>query len=135
MSAFGAEADVFATFGNDANDPSVTWARGRSRIGTLWNVLRRAASLRLDVGGADHLAPLLDFIGDELSELAGRVRHRRYDSEFDEPLPDPAVEKGGIDQLVERRDDVGRRGRGGSEADPAERLVSLEDAVDGRNVR
>ena len=51
------------------------------------------------------------------------------------PLPDPRVAKGGIDQLVERRDDVGRRGRGGAEADPAERLVALEHAVDGRHVR
>ena len=92
-------------------------------------------SLRFDAGELDHLAPLLDFIADEFGKLAGRVRRRRYDAEFDEPLPDPRVAKGGIDQLVERRDDVRRRGRGGAEADPAERLVALEHAVDGRHVR
>src|SRR5262245_34319952 len=94
-----------------------------------------AWSLRLDACELDHLAPLLDFIADEFGELARRVRRRRYDAEFDEPLPDPGVVKGSIDQLVERRDDVGRRGRGGAEANPAERLVALEHAVDGRYVR
>jgi len=31
---------------------------------------------RHDVSGADHLAPLLDFIRNELAEFAGRARNR-----------------------------------------------------------
>ena len=111
-----------------AFDPKRTIAEGIYEFLTVW-------SLRFDARELDHLAPLLDFIADEFGKLAGRVRRRRYDAEFDQPLPDPRVAKGGIDQLVERRDDVGRRGRGGAEADPAERLVALEHAVDGRHVR
>src|SRR5262249_57153210 len=42
-----------------------------SRNETLWNV--RAASFRLDVGRPDHLAPLLDFFGDEFAEISGRA--------------------------------------------------------------
>jgi hypothetical protein len=30
----------------------------------LWNIDSGSASLRLDVGGPDHLAPLLGFFGD-----------------------------------------------------------------------
>ena len=76
-------------------------------------------SLRFDARELDHLAPLLDFIADEFGKLAGAARRRRYDAEFDEPLPDPRVAKGGIDQLVERRDDVGRRGRGAEPIQPS----------------
>jgi hypothetical protein len=35
------------------------------------------ASLRLDVEGPDHLAPLLGFVGDELGEVSRRARKRR----------------------------------------------------------
>ena len=40
----------------------------------LWNIDPTAdrASLRLDVGGPDHLAPFLGFVGDELAEIGGR---------------------------------------------------------------
>ena len=34
----------------------------------------RRGSLRLDVRRADHLAPLLGFVGNELSEVGGRAR-------------------------------------------------------------
>jgi hypothetical protein len=38
-----------------------------------WNIggSRIAASVRLDVGCPDHLAPLLGFIGDQLAEVGG----------------------------------------------------------------
>ena len=42
-----------------------------SRNGTLWNVGRGPPLLRLDVGGPDHLAPLLGFFGDEFPEFGG----------------------------------------------------------------
>src|SRR5262249_46714520 len=36
--------------------------------------MSRAGLLRLDVGGPDHLAPLLGLVGDELAEVGGRAR-------------------------------------------------------------
>jgi hypothetical protein len=35
-----------------------------------------AGSLRVDAGGPDHLGPFLGFVGDQLSELSRRSRHR-----------------------------------------------------------
>src|SRR5262249_30057 len=43
----------------------------------LWNMDRAAASVRLDVKGPDHLAPLLRFVRDELAKVGGRTDKRR----------------------------------------------------------
>ena len=40
--------------------------RRHSPNGRLWNIAR---SLHLDIGGLDHLAPLLGIVGDELAEV------------------------------------------------------------------
>src|SRR5262245_61858487 len=48
--------------------------RGTGRYGTLDWV---TASVRLDVGRPDHLAPLLSFVGNELSKVGGRANERR----------------------------------------------------------
>src|SRR5262249_40207827 len=37
-----------------------------------------AASVRLDVGRPDHLAPFLGFVGDELAKVCGRDDKRRH---------------------------------------------------------
>src|SRR4029077_4462888 len=39
--------------------------------------LTKPASLRLDVEGPDHLAPLLGFVEDELTKIARRARKHR----------------------------------------------------------
>src|SRR5262249_41617607 len=45
---------------------------------TLRNIrLGLPGSFRLDVGGPEHLAPLLRFVGDELAEIGGRARKHR----------------------------------------------------------
>jgi len=36
----------------------------------LWGLLPNPRSVRFDVGCADHLAPLVGFLGDELSEIS-----------------------------------------------------------------
>jgi len=36
--------------------------------------MKYRTSLRLDVGRPDHLAPLFDFVGDQLSKVSGRAR-------------------------------------------------------------
>jgi hypothetical protein len=46
--------------------------RGRDVMERLW----QPASFRLDVGGSDHLGPLLGFVGDELAEVGGRACER-----------------------------------------------------------
>src|SRR5262249_23945436 len=43
----------------------------------LWNIDSGSASVRLDVGRPDHLAPLLSFVGNELSKVGGRTREHR----------------------------------------------------------
>src|SRR5215510_15997092 len=40
----------------------------------LWNIDSGSASVHFDVEGADHLAPLLGFVSDELCEVGGRER-------------------------------------------------------------
>ena len=47
--------------------------------GTLWNIDSGSASLRLDVGGPDDVAPLLRFVGDEFPER-GRCHLRRVNT-------------------------------------------------------
>src|SRR5262249_1797997 len=44
-----------------------------------YGIFRRGScgSLRLDVGGPDHIAPFLGFFGDQLAELGRRSRQRR----------------------------------------------------------
>src|SRR5262249_7618520 len=44
-----------------------------SRNETLWKVSLRVRSVRLDAGELDHLAPLLRFVGYELSKVGGRA--------------------------------------------------------------
>ena len=55
-------------------------ATGTAIRGTEFMECRRrraTRSLRLDVGRPDHLAPLLGFVGDELTEFGRRARKRR----------------------------------------------------------
>ena len=48
-----------------------------SRNGRYGILAPTAASVRLDVEGPDDVAPLLDFVGDELAEVCGRDDKRR----------------------------------------------------------
>jgi hypothetical protein len=72
---------------------------------------------RLDVGSADHLAPLLGFIGDELSEVdrAHRHRHMAY---LSHPRLDLGVDEAGVDLTIERLDDLGRHTTRGDNTNP-----------------
>src|SRR5215475_10139960 len=75
----------------------------------LWNASR--GSLHLDVGGPDHLAPFLGFLGDELAEV-GRRADKRCASEVSEPRLDFGIGEGRVDLLVELVDDLSWRGLG-----------------------
>jgi hypothetical protein len=53
------------------------WRPAVRRTGVTEYWIGTAASVGLDVGRADHLAPLLGFLGDQLAEVGGRARKRR----------------------------------------------------------
>jgi hypothetical protein len=66
------------------------------------------ASLRLDVGRADHLAPLLGFLGNELPEVGGRAR-KRGATQIGKARLDLGIDKGRVDLLIEFVDDLNWR--------------------------
>src|SRR5262245_35442337 len=67
-----------------------------------------ATSLRLDIGGPDHLAPLFGFLSDQLAEVSGRTRKHRA-AEVSEPRFHVGIGESRIDLLVECVDDLGGR--------------------------
>src|SRR6516165_11683522 len=72
----------------------VGWARRfrETDVSEYW--IGTAASVRLDVGRADHLAPLFGVLGDELAELSGR--HRQWNAaQVCEPLLDLRIGEAG----------------------------------------
>src|SRR5262245_46468855 len=98
--------------------------RGRHwRNGTLWNIDSGSASVRLDVEGADHLAPLLGFVSDELCEVGGREREC-VAAQVGKPRFELGIDKASVDLLVELLDDLGRSGLRCADAVPAARLVT-----------
>src|ERR1700722_8589628 len=84
---------------------------------------QRDGLFRLDVGGADHLAPFLGFSGDERAELGGGHRHRAP-AEIGEPRLQPGIREAGIDFPVEPLDDLGWGALGRPDAIPLARLVA-----------
>jgi hypothetical protein len=68
-----------------------------------------AASVGLDVGGPDHLAPFLGFVGDQPAKVGGREREH-VATQVGKPRLDLGVGEAGIDFLVEPVDDLGGRG-------------------------
>ena len=75
------------------------------------------ASLRLDVGRTDHLAPLLGIVDDELAEVGGRARKRLH-AQFDEPRFERRISEGGVNLRVEDCDDLLRRVSRGANSIP-----------------
>jgi hypothetical protein len=88
----------------------------------LWNV---GASFRPDAGKPDHLAPLLDFIGYELSKVGGGARKHRS-SQIGKAFLHVGIGKSGIDLLVELLNNVCGRGFGHDDPIPASRMMSGE---------
>ena len=72
---------------------------------------RRSSSLRSDAGRSDHLAPLLDFLRDELSEIGGRAAEHRA-VQVGKPRLHLGVGEGRIDFLIELLDDVKKKPHG-----------------------
>src|SRR5262249_48982284 len=75
----------------------ITAIRGTGRYGMFSSVV---ASLRLDIGSPDHLAPLLGVVGDELTELGRRARKHRA-AEVGKACFQPGIGEARIDLDVE----------------------------------
>src|SRR5262245_53056795 len=85
-----------------------------------------SASVRLDVEGSDHLAPLFGFGGNELCKVAGRDDKRRA-SKVGKPCLHLGIGEARVDLLVELVDDLGRRGLRCADAIPCARLVAWHE--------
>src|SRR5215510_12134992 len=92
-----------------------------------------ARSLRLDAGELDHLAPLLGFVGDQLSELSRRSR-QRHAAEVSETGVHLRVVESRVDLLVECVDDLGGRVPGCADPVPKTCLVARHELAHGRDV-
>src|SRR5262245_13565528 len=66
----------------------------------LTAVMECRRSVWLDVCRSHHLAPLLGFVGDELTEIGGRA-HKRRASKVGKPRLDLGIGEAGVDLLVE----------------------------------
>src|SRR5262249_41594813 len=111
-------------------------ATRRSDNETLWKVSPSSAetsSLRLDVGGPDHLAPLLGFLSDELCEV-GRLARKRGAAQLGEPRLDLGIGEARIDFLVKLVHYLGWSVLGCSDAGPITRLVARHKLIHGRDV-
>src|SRR5262245_57245414 len=99
----------------------------------MWNVDNGSASLRLDVGGPDDLAPFLGFVGDQLFKVDGREREHGA-TEIGKPRLELGIGEASVDLRVELRNDLGRRGLRCADAVPEARLISRHELSEGRNV-
>src|SRR5437762_5824767 len=90
---------------------------------------RWRGSVRLDVGGPDHLAPLLGIFNDELAEFARRAC-KRLQTQIGEPRLELRAGDRLVNVLVEDRD--GRRRGVSRRADtlPTARLVARHEIAD-----
>src|SRR5262245_65660113 len=95
--------------------------------------LTKPASLRLDVEGPDHLAPLVGLFGYELTEVGGRAC-KQYAAHFSQPRLDVRVSKARVDCIVEFLDEFGRRVLGCTETQPRAGLVTCYEPANGRKI-
>ena len=68
--------------------------------------LPSAGSPWFDVGGPDHLGPLLGFIGDELAEFGGCHRHRS-NTQIGKSRLQLGIGEGAVGRLIELVHDLG----------------------------
>src|SRR5215510_9575915 len=98
----------------------------------LWRSLTE--SLRLDRCKLDHLAPLLGFVRDELSEIGGRAGKRNA-AQVRKPRLHSRVSESRVDFLVELIDDFGRCILGHAYAIPVAGLIAWHKLAHGRDIR
>ena len=86
----------------------------------------------LDVVSPDHLAPLLGFVGDELSKISRRTRKHRT-GEVSKPRLHLGVGEARIDLMVELLDNLDRRILGRSETELGTRLEARHKIIHDRH--
>ena len=96
--------------------------------------MSRAGLLRLDVGGPDHLAPLLGLVGDELAEVGGRA-DKRCASQVGKLRLHFGIGESSVNLFVELVDHLDRCGLWCADAEPGDRLVARHEFAEGRDVR
>src|SRR5215469_16792547 len=94
----------------------------------------RTRLFRPDVGGPDHLAPLLGFVRDVLAEFGDRHWHWNA-AKLGNPRPHRWIGQRCIDFSVERLNNSGWRVHRCTEAKPDARFIIWYELADGRNVR
>src|SRR5262245_20614152 len=99
----------------------------------LRNIDSGSASLRLDVGLPDHLGPLLGFVGDELTEVAGRASKRRA-IQISELCLDLGISERRVDLLVELFDNLNGRVSRRADTPPSTRLVAWHELAYSRDI-
>src|SRR5207248_4093714 len=92
-----------------------------------------AASVRLDVGRPDHLAPFFSFVSDELTEVGGRTGEHGA-TQFEQRL-DLGVGEARIGLLVELVDNLGGRIPRCAEAPHCARFVARDELTHCGQVR
>src|SRR5499427_10269346 len=97
-------------------------------------VTESADSIRLDAGELDHLAPLLDFIRDELAQLGWRARQRRA-AKVGQSRLHSGIRERSVDLLAELVDNFGGRAVGSADAVPLARYVAWHEIRHWRNIR
>ncbi len=101
----------------------------------LWNIWRADyRSLRLDMGRADHLGPLLGFIGDELAEVGGRARKGRT-AKLGKPGLQLGIGKPCIDLAIDLVDDFRGRVLRRTKAGPVTCFEARHEITYHRNIR
>src|SRR5262245_63420722 len=93
-----------------------------------------AASVRLEVGRADHFAPLFGLVGNEFSEF-GRCHQHWVNAEAGKPRLYEGINRNGVDLPVELVDHLSGRVFWRTEPIPIARLVARHEFGQGRNIR
>jgi len=97
----------------------------------LWNI--GPGLLRFDIGGPDHLAPLLGLVGNEFFEF-GRCHQHWVNAEAGKPRLCRWIGRDGVDLFVELVDYLGGRIPRRADAVPRTRLVTRHEFGHSRDV-
>src|SRR6516165_9253621 len=95
---------------------------------------RSGASLRLGTREPDYLAPFLDFVLDELSEIGGRTRNY-IAGQVSEARLYPGISETRVNLLVELVDNFARRALGRGDAVPGGGLIPWQELPHRRQIR
>src|SRR5215831_11903091 len=109
-------------------------ARSAAALPIAEQKIMTAASVRLDIGGPDHFAPLLGLVGDKLTEVPGRAR-KYAAAEVGKPRAHLGVGERSVDFRVELFNNFVGLVLGRANTPPTARLVARHETAYRRHVR